>query len=688
MARLVLGIDARPARQGAQDFDRSAQRVTRSAREAAGATDRVGNSFQRLRPAVQAATGAFAALGGALAIRQLVRYADVATQLNSRLRLVTDTSEELADIQRDLFNLSQETRTGLQNTTNLYVRLQQALQGTGIEQQRVFQVTEAFNKALQLSGSTTAEASAATVQFSQAIAGSVVRAEEFNSLIDASPRLIRALINELEGVDDVGALRQLLEDGELTRERVIEALTNALPRLRGEFEELDRTTSQAFTQLNNALITAIGNIDEQAGATNALNDAIDSIREVVSDPQFQQAAANLTSNLVTISELSLGNLPEIVRLYERLANALSFFGDVGFSPTGLPSLNLSNLGGSGGSSTNQAGRRFDLGPGASDSAQLNEVLQFSRTVGVGSGAGGANVPTPSTRPDGGQDILREQEEARRAFAREQIQRVNRTSDLIAGQRNELREQAERLRADLNPALAEYQERLRQIEASSPFLAEREQLELRIQAGERLNDQIGKTESGLQNAQKAADQLGFSFSSAFEDAIVKWQEFSTVLQGLAQDTLRILVRTQITQPAAGALSDVFGNVFGNIFGGGTGATTGAAVPTSQGGLGQPLPTFAEGGITSGPSIAGERGPEAVVPLPNNRQIPVQMQGGNTNVYVENYSGQEANVQRTRNGNGGEDIRVTIGKEVGRQIASGVHDKPMRSRFGLTPSTGSR
>jgi hypothetical protein len=66
----------------------------------------------------------------------------------------------------------------------------------------------------------------------------------------------------------------------------------------------------------------------------------------------------------------------------------------------------------------------------------------------------------------------------------------------------------------------------------------------------------------------------------------------------------------------------------------------------------------------------------------------MQGGNTNVYVENYSGQEANVQRTRNGNGGEDIRVTIGKEVGRQIASGVHDKPMRSRFGLTPSTGGR
>ena len=39
----------------------------------------------------------------------------------------------------------------------------------------------------------------------------------------------------------------------------------------------------------------------------------------------------------------------------------------------------------------------------------------------------------------------------------------------------------------------------------------------------------------------------------------------------------------------------------------------------------LPKKAKGGITSGPSIAGEAGPEAVVPLPDNKTIPVQIQG---------------------------------------------------------------
>ena len=37
----------------------------------------------------------------------------------------------------------------------------------------------------------------------------------------------------------------------------------------------------------------------------------------------------------------------------------------------------------------------------------------------------------------------------------------------------------------------------------------------------------------------------------------------------------------------------------------------------------LPFSAAGGITAGPSIAGEAGPEAVVPLPNGRMIPVQL-----------------------------------------------------------------
>jgi hypothetical protein len=45
-----------------------------------------------------------------------------------------------------------------------------------------------------------------------------------------------------------------------------------------------------------------------------------------------------------------------------------------------------------------------------------------------------------------------------------------------------------------------------------------------------------------------------------------------------------------------------------------------------GSGGQMPKMADGGVTTGPSIAGEAGPEAVVPLPDGRAIPVNIVGG--------------------------------------------------------------
>ena len=47
----------------------------------------------------------------------------------------------------------------------------------------------------------------------------------------------------------------------------------------------------------------------------------------------------------------------------------------------------------------------------------------------------------------------------------------------------------------------------------------------------------------------------------------------------------------------------------------------------------VPGFARGGITQGPSIAGEKGPEAVVPLPDGRTIPVNIKSSGMESAVE-------------------------------------------------------
>ena len=93
------------------------------------------------------------------------------------------------------------------------------------------------------------------------------------------------------------------------------------------------------------------------------------------------------------------------------------------------------------------------------------------------------------------------------------------------------------------------------------------------------------------------ELGMTFKSAFEDAIVNGRRFSEVLKGIGQDIALIVVRRNITDPLADAISKGAGSLFKELF-------------------------RAEGGPVSGgqPYIVGERGPELIVPGMSGTVIP--------------------------------------------------------------------
>jgi hypothetical protein len=111
-------------------------------------------------------------------------------------------------------------------------------------------------------------------------------------------------------------------------------------------------------------------------------------------------------------------------------------------------------------------------------------------------------------------------------------------------------------------------------------------------GEALKEVKEEVEKG----KNFADELGLSFSSAFEDAIVGGKGFSEVLKGLEQDILRIIVRRAVTEPLANAI----GNGFSNIFSGGKAIG---------------------GDVMGGRSyMVGERGPELFTPMGNGSITP--------------------------------------------------------------------
>src|SRR5690606_17759855 len=104
-------------------------------------------------------------------------------------------------------------------------------------------------------GSSASEANSSVRQFSQAMASGVLRGDEFNSIMENSPRLARALADGLNV--PVGALRKMAEEGELTSDRVVAAIESQSEVIEREFQKVPLTVSRATQKVRNALLKLV-----------------------------------------------------------------------------------------------------------------------------------------------------------------------------------------------------------------------------------------------------------------------------------------------------------------------------------------------------------------------------------------------------------------------------------------------
>ena len=145
-----------------------------------------------------------------------------------------------------------------------------------------------------------------------------------------------------------------------------------------------------------------------------------------------------------------------------------------------------------------------------------------------------------------------------------------------------------------------------------------------------NDELSE---GVTKLDSSYSDLGNTISSAFEDAIIGGERLQDVMQGLAEDISRVILRSAIISPLEKSLAGFGSSIASNI---------GSSFGSSFGGF------FADGGNppVGKASIVGERGPELFVPntagtiIPNNQ---VTNMGGATIYQNINVSGAEVTQQ---------------------------------------------
>ncbi|WP_200305194.1 hypothetical protein [Paracraurococcus ruber] len=200
--------------------------------------------------------------------------------------------------------------------------------------------------------------------------------------------------------------------------------------------------------------------------------------------------------------------------------------------------------------------------------------------------------------------------------------------------------------------------------------------------------LDKLDKKNQEVAVSGREIATVFTSAFDGMITGSGKAGDALKRLEQGVARLIERAFITRPLeqalnnslggsggsgglSGVFNSLFSDLFGNAFGGGY---TAGGLPTSstlnslsnqassfasqgfafaRGGvmtpLGPlPLHSYAGGGVARSPQVAifGEaRRPEAYVPLPDGRSIPVTMDGGGGGAVIQiDARGAEAGVEQ--------------------------------------------
>lgn len=299
--------------------------------------DSIGNSATNAAKKMDELQTNINRVAGAIAASLVVDWgkaflvaADNMSQLNSRIERLTGSAASASQTMRTLMNISSATGGSLQDTQKLWESLSTALKDTGATNGQVLQLTETLQKIGRIGGSSTEEMSNALRQFGQSISSGMVRAEEFNSMLEQMPELVRQIATGM-GVG-VGELRQMMLEGKLTAEDALNAIQKQTGSINAEFEKLPRTLSQANTALTNSFLSMIDSVNQATGASTGLVAVIDSMTAAL-DRLVGKAAS---------ADAQISDLNSTAEMFTRRARTWSWLGLDGWEAQNKALAGISN----------------------------------------------------------------------------------------------------------------------------------------------------------------------------------------------------------------------------------------------------------------------------------------------------------------------------------------------------------
>lgn len=297
-SRLSIVIDSRNAQQQVDALRGSLNSLQNSGSQATV-------SVRGLGSAAKAAAGALAGIGVGRLASSLLEMTDRFKTMSGQINLVSTSTAEAARTFETLKAMANSTGSSLESTVTLFTRMSNATRGAGFSQEQLLKATDAVNKAFLVSSATQQEATAASIQLSQAMASGVLRGEELNSVMEQAPRITRAL-SEYLGVSN-GQIRAMAADGKITSEIVMNSLLRSLSSLNKEVATMPPLFERASQVLKNNFLAAIGQVDTQPAI-----DSVKSLGEAFASPEIISNIKTLSTSLSSIASIGVQGFQGLV----------------------------------------------------------------------------------------------------------------------------------------------------------------------------------------------------------------------------------------------------------------------------------------------------------------------------------------------------------------------------------------
>lgn len=338
----VLTFDSRKAVSEMRQAERGFWSLSRSSQMLTSSLGRIRDGLATFRFAALAATAVTAGL-----VVKGVGLLDSYTNMGNQLRQVIGETGDVVSVQEELFNIANRTRSAVESTSLAFSRIGLASEELGVSQKELLQFTESLNQSMILSGATSVEAKNGLIQLSQAMAGGILRAEEFNSIIENVPGVARVIAKSV-GVT-IGGLRKLVLEGEVTSQMILKAFRDQREEISERFEKMVPTVGQAMVVLRNQVERAFGSAEAQTGAGARIADVIlriadsmDFLSEIVVDLiDTMERAWDFMSDAVEritpfLQDMGI-ELKDVASFAAKALLALSAFGVIGLVIGGLVS---------------------------------------------------------------------------------------------------------------------------------------------------------------------------------------------------------------------------------------------------------------------------------------------------------------------------------------------------------------